>query len=143
MRAALEVIGITKLFFCCPEHLHGLCFAWCAYIVCAVRAQAPASKDFHNRSRELDCLKRLLSSPPNSAGITIIVGPPSCGKTALVKQYLKTLKEPKPLYIDCRMEAVSTPDSFATALLSTTVNAGEQFKQVVARIVLLERLSAA
>ena len=131
----LKTLWECKTLLGCPLLLPELCVAWCTYIVCAVRAQAPASKDFHNRSHELDCLKRLLSSPPNSAGITIIVGPPSCGKTALVKQYLKTLKEPKPLYIDCRMEAVSTPDSFATALLSTTVSAGEQFKQVVARIV--------
>ena len=83
-------------------------------------AQAPASEDFYNCSHELDCLKRLLSSAPRDTGITIIIGPPSCGKTALMQQYLKTLKEPQALYIDCRMEAVSTPDSFATALTSTT-----------------------
>ena len=91
---------------------------------------------FFNRSHELDCLKRLLSSTPNSTGITVIVGPPSCGKTALVQQYCREVEQSQPpLYVDCRLEAVSTPDSFATALLYTTVSAGEHFKQLVARTV--------
>ena len=97
--------------------------------------QAPAGRVFFNRTHELDCLKRLLSSAPNSTGITVILGSPSCGKTALVQHYSRELEQSQPpLYVDCRLEAVSTPDSFATAL-STTVSAGEQFKEVVARVV--------
>ena len=89
---------------------------------------------FFNRTHELDCLKRLLSSTPKSTGITVIVGPLSCGKTALVQHYSRELEHSQPpLYVDCRLEAVSTPDSFATALLSTTESAGKHFKEVVAR----------
>ena len=118
----------------CSLHLCGLCVAWCVP-VCIVRAQAPAAKTFFNRAEELNRLQRLLSSPPCSTGITVVIGPPSCGKTALVQHYLEGLKQPQPaIYIDCRSEAVSTPDSFASTLLSTTASAGEQFKSVVAGI---------
>jgi len=59
-----------------------------------VHAQAPAAKTFFNRAEELNRLERLLSSPPGSTGITVIVGPPSCGKTALVQHFLEGLKQP-------------------------------------------------
>ena len=118
----------------CSLHLCGSCVAWCVPM-CVVRAQALAAKTLFNRAEELDCLERLLSSTPGAAGITVIVGPPSCGKTALVQHYLEGMKQPQPaVYIDCRSEAVSTPDSFASTLLFTTASAGEQFSSVVAGI---------
>ena len=52
-----------------------------------------------------------------------------------MQHYLEGLKQPQPaVYIDCRLEAVNTPDSFASTLLSTTASAGEQFRSVVAGI---------
>ena len=95
--------------------------------VCVVRAQAPAAKTFFNRAEELNCLERLLSSPPRTTGITVIVGPPSCGKTALVEHFLDRQNQPQPpLYVDCRVQAVHTPGSLASTLLSSTESAGER-----------------
>ena len=103
--------------------------------VCTTRAQAPAGDNFYNRTHELECLKSLLSSAPNRTGITVIVGPVSCGKTALVKHFLEELEQPQPpLYLDCRQHAVNTPDSFASALLSATVSAGGRFKAALAAL---------
>ena len=108
--------------------------------VCTVRAQAPAGGKFYNRTHELECLKLLVSSEPGCTGITVIVGPVSCGKTALVKHFLEELEQPqRPLYLDCRQHAVNTPDSFASALLSTTVSAGGRFKAVL--VALLSSIS--
>ena len=99
---------------------------------CVVSAQAPAAKTLFNRAEELNCLERLLSSPPGSMGITVIVGPPSCGKTALVEHYLVRQKQPQPpLHINCRVQAVHTPDSLARTLLSSTESAGERFVDLV------------
>ena len=93
--------------------------------VCTVRAQAPAGGRFYNRTHELECLRLLLSSEPECTGITVIVGPVSCGKTALVQHFIEELEQPQPpLYLDCRQHAVNTPDNFASALLDTTVSAG-------------------
>ena len=117
--------------------------------VCAVIAQAAAEEPFFNRTEELKCLKRHLFSPPSRNGITVVVGPMSSGKTALVQEFMKELskelKEGKsqqaprlkqPLYINCREEDVSTPDSFASTLLSATVSAGEQIKGAMADVAL-------
>ena len=101
-----------------------------------MRAQAPAGDKFYNRTHELECLTRLLSSAPNRTGITVIVGPVSCGKTALVQHYIKEVEQPQPpLYLNCRTQAVNTPDSFASALLLTTESAGEWFKTALAAVV--------
>ena len=103
--------------------------------VYTMRAQAPAGGKFYNRTHELECLKLLLSSEPDCTGITVIVGPVSCGKTALVKHFLLELEQPqRPLYLDCRQHAVNTPDSFASALLSAAVSAGGGFKAALAAL---------
>ena len=100
-----------------------------------MRAQAPAGDKFYNRTHELECLKRLLSSAPNRTGITVILGPESCGKTALVRHFLEELEQPQPpTYLNCREHAVNTPDSFASALLSETVSAGGRFKAALAAL---------
>ena len=102
--------------------------------VCTVRAQARAGHKFYDRTHELERLKRLLSSEPDS--ITVILGPVSCGKTALVQHFIEKLELPQPpLYLNCRLEAVNTPDSFASALLSTTVSAGGRFMAALAALV--------
>lgn len=96
--------------------------------VWTMRAQAPGGDKFYNRTHELECLNRLLASAPNRKGITVIVGPVSCGKTALVQHYIEEVEQPQPpLYLNCRTQAVNTPDSFASALLSTPVSAGGRF----------------
>ena len=114
----------------CSLHLCGSRIAWCIPL-CVVRAQAPAAKTLFNRAKELDCLERLLSSPPGTMGVTVIVGPPSCGKTALVEHFLVQQKQQPPLHINCRVQAVHTPDSLARTLLSSTESAGERFVDLV------------
>lgn len=59
--------------------------------VCTVRAQACADELFFNRTEELECLKRLLLSPPNRTCITVVVGPISSGKTALLQHFIGEL----------------------------------------------------
>ena len=59
----------------------------------------------------------------------------SCGKTALVQHFLEELEQPqRPLYLDCRQQPVNTPDSFASALLSTAESAGGGFKAALAAL---------
>ena len=115
--------------------------------VCTVRAQTCADEPFFNRTEELECLKRLLLSPPNRTCITVVVGPISSGKTALLQHFIDELsREPKqrelqqapsleqPLYINSRLEEVSTPDCFASTLLDTTVSAGQLRKGAAAAL---------
>ena len=54
----------------------------------------------------------------------MIVGPPSSGKTALVRHLLSVRSEPqrqpdslRAVYLNCRTADVSSPESFAAALL--------------------------
>ena len=144
VRAPLEVLlGMRNLLLLFTA-LCGVRFVWYTPL-CAlcVRRLLPTSL-FLNRTEELECLKRLLSSPPNRTCITVIVGPKSCSKTALMQHFISELKQQKsqqapssleqPLYINCRLEDVSTPDSFACTLLFTTVSAGEQFKAALAAL---------
>ncbi|CAL8461928.1 g1459 [Coccomyxa elongata] len=83
-----------------------------------LEAEAPGLQDFFNRQHELQCHTGLLSTMP--CAITVIVGPASPGKTALVEHYIEQLdldRKALPVYIDCREVDVQTPDSFADALL--------------------------
>ena len=127
------IVGPDPCACCAWSHPSTLsCCSLVCTSVCTVRAQAAAGEKFFNRTHELDCLKRLLSTPPNRTGITVIVGPVSCGKTALVRHYLEQLEQPQPpIYLDCRLHAVSTPDSFASALLSTADKAGGRFREAL------------
>ena len=110
-------------------------------------AQATADEQFFNRKHELLCLERLLASAPRRACITVIVGPPSSGKTALVQHYIQQLKEQEqqlpdspvtlPIYVDCRVCDVGTPDSFAAALIRATTSKGQQAVDALAQFAAL------
>ncbi|BDA41349.1 Uncharacterized ATP-binding protein MJ1659 at C-terminar half [Coccomyxa sp. Obi] len=86
--------------------------------------EAPVAQQFFNRQHELDCLKALLSLQP--VAISVIVGPVSSGKTALIQHYIEQLEARKaavPIYIDCRRKDVQAPDYFAETLLRITSSA--------------------
>lgn len=89
---------------------------------CVVISQAaPAAEAFFGGQHELECLTGLLSTQPHA--ITVIVGPVSSGKTALVQQYIQQLEAnslAQPIYIDCQKADVQTPDYFAETLLRIT-----------------------
>ena len=102
-------------------------------------AQGKAGAQFFNRTHELACLKSLAASEPRRAGITVLVGPPSSGKTALVQHFVSQLMKQQleqrqqlpgslvlPLYIDCSVNIVSTPDSFAAALINSFLSLGKE-----------------
>ena len=147
VRVPLGIVhGNAKLVTVCSlQSVSVLCLVYT--FVCTVRAQACADEPFFNRTVELECLKRLLFSPPSRSCITVVVGPISSGKTALLKHFISELsREPKqresqqapsleqPLYINSRLEEVSTPDSFAITLLYTIVSAGQQRKGAAAAL---------
>ena len=105
-------------------------------------AQSKGDKNFFNRTHELQCLKRLLTSEPRGAGISVIVGPQSSGKTALVQQYVEQLQQDQdspaqPILINCRVKDVSTPDSFAAALVSSTTSTGQQVRDTLSQVAAL------
>ena len=94
---------------------------------CVVTLQAPGKYDFFNRQHEMKCLTDLLSHRP--AALTVIVGPASSGKTALVKQYIKQLDPDRtalPIYIDCREADVQTPEYLAETLLRITASLNDR-----------------
>ena len=101
----------------------------CAKLSFAV--QVTSDQPLFNRSLEQKSLADRLSSDPNRAGVTVIVGPPSCGKTALVEHLIAERSQPQqPIYIDCRSYDVKSPDSFAEALLEATIKIGQQRQDV-------------
>lgn len=73
----------------------------------------PAKRPMFNRKYELQQLDQVCMKEPG--GILVVLGPRSCGKTAVMKSYFSNKKNA--VYIDCRTIDASTPKSFAYALI--------------------------
>jgi hypothetical protein len=72
---------------------------------------------FHNRKHELECLSKHCSSRP--AAISVILGPRSTGKTALLQEYMASRGlTGSQCFIDARAIAVTTPSALASRLQS-------------------------
>ena len=78
---------------------------------------------FINRQKELDDLKKLFQSSPNS--IVFVYGPKSCGKTTLMLKAYEELSETHPqkftfYWFDLRTKFISGYDSIIDLFFSTT-----------------------
>lgn len=80
---------------------------------------------FYNRHEEVENLKTLFNEPPK---FTVVLGPPSSGKTALVRHVATQLFRDKtpmfhPIFIDLRGVDVASKDMFKRALIRETFSA--------------------
>jgi ABC-type phosphate transport system ATPase subunit len=76
---------------------------------------APSSRpELYDREREREELDKVRKSEPTA--VIVLVGPPSCGKTALLRD--SYLNHAHAVYIDCREAAASTPGSFLSYMLT-------------------------
>ena len=80
------------------------------------------NSDFYNRATEQGLLDAEFQETPTS--IKVMLGPRSCGKSALVKQYLRQKKlNDTVCYINCRRGDAITPTELATTLLQEGIPA--------------------
>lgn len=77
-----------------------------------------SSFSFHDRETERKALKDHCSSQPNA--ISVILGPRSAGKTALLEDYLRS-RDLADSFIDARVTPISTPSDLARVLQESVV----------------------
>lgn len=53
--------------------------------------------------------------------ITVITGPPNCGKTALVQEFMRRIKS-QDFYINARTQVIDSPSSFSNVLKNAPCN---------------------
>ncbi|KAK9819969.1 hypothetical protein WJX72_004593 [[Myrmecia] bisecta] len=82
------------------------------------QAEKRRKKPIFDRTREQAELAAWLDSEP--ASVTLVLGPRSAGKTAIMEAYIDSHSDKDIIYIDCRADDVQTPDNFAAALLKNT-----------------------
>src|SRR5687767_8240827 len=70
------------------------------------RYNTKAEDIFFNRKRELVDFRNAFNDKPQ---LHVVLGPPSTGKTALVRQVTTKDKDFDPLFIDCRAGQFDTP----------------------------------
>jgi ABC-type cobalamin/Fe3+-siderophores transport system ATPase subunit len=86
---------------------------------CHPSAQGPSKEEprFFNRTDEQRAFEEMCAKAPTA--ILAVLGPRSCGKTALLKEVLGD--KPYSVYINCRGISTSTPASFVEALLTSVL----------------------
>ena len=99
--------------------------------------QLQVSQPFFNRSREVLNLKEWVSKPP--CQILVIIGPQSCGKSAVVKRFLAQLQPDTnsgtlPGYINGRAQKLEDPAVMADVLRQSGACSAEVLVRKVAGV---------
>lgn len=80
------------------------------------------STEFYNRKTEVERLTHILRNTPPA--LTVLLGPPSSGKTALAKKVVEEKNDLGPMFhplqMDLRGEDSSSPDALYRLLLRST-----------------------
>jgi len=106
--------GILTIFFSMfINHLTRSSRRLLPYSIRHVRTVAKQIKPFFNR-HEIDCFKKIFET--DEPGLHIILGPPSTGKTALIRKVVSDA-DMNPLLIDLRSGQCDTPMAFYYSII--------------------------
>src|SRR6266542_4125853 len=75
--------------------------------------QVTHEKIFFNRKRELDMFSSAFNADPE---LHVVLGPPSTGKTALIREVVMNKGNFKPLFLDCRSGQFDSPKNLYNSI---------------------------